>query len=80
MQVKGLECATFNAYQSRTQRPRSSPFNLQGVNQPKSIGSSSLGEANLDCKYLEHVSLINLAFFILKKKFLRSIFHCAYFD
>jgi hypothetical protein len=42
---------------------------MQGANQPMSTGPSSLGEADFDCKYLEHVSLINLALFILKKIF-----------
>jgi hypothetical protein len=66
--------------ESRTQRTRSSPFNMQGVNQPKSTGPSNLGEADFNCKYPKHVSLINLALFILKKLFLGFVFHCAYFD
>jgi len=55
-------------------------FNMQWANQPKSIGPSNLGEADFDCKYPKHVSLINLALFILKKFFLTLVFHCAYFD
>jgi hypothetical protein len=66
--------------ESRARRIRSSPFNLQGANQPKSSGPSSLGEADFDCKYHKHISLINLALFILKENFLGSIFQCAYFD
>jgi hypothetical protein len=46
---------------------------MQVANQPKSIGPSSLGEANFDYKYPEHVSLINLAFFILKNFILIGI-------
>jgi hypothetical protein len=42
---------------------------MQGANQSKSIGSSCLGETDFNCKYPEHVSLINLTFFILKKFF-----------
>jgi hypothetical protein len=53
---------------------------MQGANQQKSTGPSSLGEADYDCKYSKHVSLINLALFILKKFFLESVFRCAYFD
>jgi len=40
-------------------------INMQWANQTKSTGSSSLGNADFDCKYSEHVSLINLALFIL---------------
>jgi hypothetical protein len=35
--------------ESRTRRTRSSPFNMQGANQPKSTGPSSLGDANFYC-------------------------------
>jgi hypothetical protein len=40
----------------------------------KSTGPSSPGEADFDCKYFVHVSLNNLALFILKKIFLGSVF------
>jgi len=53
---------------------------MQEANQPKSTGPSSLGDADFNCKYSEHVSLINLALFILKKFFLGLVFRCAYFD
>jgi hypothetical protein len=46
---------------------------MQVANQPKSIGPSSLGEANFDYKYPKHVSLINLALFILKNFILIGI-------
>jgi hypothetical protein len=59
---------------------RFSSFNMQGVDQPKSIDPSSLGDANFDYKCLEHVSLINIALFILKKYFLGSVFYYAYFN
>jgi hypothetical protein len=55
--------------ESRTRRTRSSPFNMQGANQSKSTSPSSLRDADFDCKYSEHVSLTNLALFILKKFF-----------
>jgi hypothetical protein len=44
---------------------------MQWANQRKSTGPSSPGEANFDCKYPNHVSLINLVlfiFFFLKEK------------
>jgi len=40
---------------------------MQEANQPKSTRPSSLEEADFDCKYPDHVSLITLALFILKK-------------
>jgi hypothetical protein len=54
--------------ESRTRRTHSSLFNMQGANQPKSVGLNSLGDADFNHQYLEYVSLINLALFILKKK------------
>jgi hypothetical protein len=43
---------------------------MQEANQPKSIGPNSLGDADFNYKYPEHVSLINIALFILKKYFI----------
>jgi hypothetical protein len=42
---------------------------MREANQPKLTEPSSLGEADFDCKYHEHVSLINLALFILNNFF-----------
>jgi hypothetical protein len=66
--------------ESRTRKTSFSPFNMQGANQPKSTDPSSFGEANFDCKHPEHVNLIKLTLFILKKFFLGMVFRCAYFD
>jgi hypothetical protein len=42
---------------------------MQGATQPKSNNPNCLGKAKFDCKYTEHVHLIDLASFILKKFF-----------
>jgi hypothetical protein len=46
---------------------------MQGANQPKSTGLSSLGEADFDCKYHEHVSLIKSSLVYLEEIFLRIV-------
>jgi hypothetical protein len=47
---------------------------MQEAYQLKPIDSICLGEADVDYKHPEHVSLNNLALFILKKIFLGSVF------